>query len=192
MKANQLPCIVSGLLFITLLPLSVQAQQVQIYDKPPSAEQMGKHLFGWQPANQTKAKTRGLVFSSTEVKKVAATHSAPAQKNSIGFLIEFAHNSADIQSASVPFLEELGKMLTMQDLSNKNIIIEGHADASGSDYYNLDLSERRASSIKRFLERNYGVSATRLTIIGKGETQPLPGKSPYDRLNRRVQFYSAN
>lgn len=195
MKTNRLPHLISGLALLTLLPLSAQAQQMHIYEKAPSAEQMGKHLFGWQPPKNTKAKTRGLVFSSTEVKKVnnvAAAHSAPAQKNSIGFLIEFAHDSADIQPASIPFLDEMGKMLTMQDLSDKRIIIEGHADASGGEHYNLNLSERRAASIKYFLERNYGVSAARMTIVGKGESQPIPGKSPYDRLNRRVQFYSAN
>tara|TARA_R110002073_G_scaffold327113_1_gene507530 strand:+ start:2512 stop:3090 length:579 start_codon:yes stop_codon:yes gene_type:complete len=192
MKSNRLSRVAGGLIFLTVLSLSAQAQQVKIYDQPPSAEQMGKHLFDYQPKNQANRKTRGLVFSSAKVKKVSAAHSAPAKKNSIGFLIEFAHNSADIQPASVPFLEELGKMLTMQGLSDKNIIIEGHADASGSEYYNLNLSERRASSIKSYLERNYGVSTSRLTIIGKGETQPLPGKNPHDRLNRRVQFYSAN
>ena len=41
--------VASGILLLALQSLSVQAEQVQMYDRPPSAEEMGRVLFGQQP-----------------------------------------------------------------------------------------------------------------------------------------------
>jgi len=192
MKVNKMIGLASGFLLLIMLTVVVEAQQTMLFDHAPSAEQMGKHLFGVQSINPGKSKTRGLSFSSNEVNKVSATYKTPAKKNSIGFLIEFAHDSSEIYPTSKVFLDEFGKMLTMQNFSDKDIIIEGHADATGPAGYNLGLSKRRAETIREFLVQNYGISSSRLVAIGQGERQPLPGKDPFDKLNRRVQFYNAN
>jgi len=54
---------------------------------------------------------------------------------------------------------------------NTSITIEGHCDERGSREYNIGLGERRADSIKRFLEAE-GVSSTQLSTISYGEERP--------------------
>jgi outer membrane protein OmpA-like peptidoglycan-associated protein len=64
--------------------------------------------------------------------------------------------------------------------------IEGHTDAVGSAGYNMDLSERRALAVGRYLV-TLGVDPSRLVPVGKGMNDPLV-KDPCDAKNRRVQF----
>lgn len=197
MKTYQSRTLVSGILMLALQSANVNAEQVQMYDRPPSAEEMGRVLFGHQAKPQEPAgmKMRSIGFAP----KVANMSSdmeiaqrAESDRTSIGLPIKFAYNSAEIMSESLPFLEEVGKMLGMSDFANKRLIIEGHTDAAGSENYNLQLSKLRAHAVKDYLARNYGVEAYRLTTKGLGESKPLSGRNPFDGVNRRVQFYSAN
>jgi peptidoglycan-associated lipoprotein len=69
------------------------------------------------------------------------------------------------------------------------IQIEGHTDERGSVEYNLALGERRAKSVKAYLE-TLGVEGRRMTIISYGEEKPLAsgsGESVWSK-NRRANF----
>ncbi|MCU7548030.1 OmpA family protein [Chitinophagaceae bacterium LB-8] len=70
-----------------------------------------------------------------------------------------------------------------------NIVIEGHTDDSGSDEYNMTLSEKRANAVKDFFISK-GVSADRLTTKGYGETQPKYANDTEEnrKKNRRVEL----
>ena len=61
-----------------------------------------------------------------------------------------------------------------------NILIEGHTDDTGSEEFNMALSERRAKAVRDYLIAQ-GVDASRLTAKWYGETQP---KYPNDEANR--------
>ncbi len=67
--------------------------------------------------------------------------------------------------------------------------VSGHADARGSDSYNMDLSQRRALAVSNYLA-SQGVSPSRLNAIGYGESRPIGDNSTADgqRLNRRVEI----
>ena len=69
------------------------------------------------------------------------------------------------------------------------MLIVGHTDDVGSDAFNLDLSKRRANSVKNYLVSK-GVVDAMVTTDGKGETMPLvPNDSAENRAtNRRVAF----
>ena len=69
-----------------------------------------------------------------------------------------------------------------------NILIIGHTDATGADSYNLSLSDRRAEAVKSYALAN-GISASRLTTEGRGETEPIADNSTEEgkSLNRRVE-----
>jgi outer membrane protein OmpA-like peptidoglycan-associated protein len=71
----------------------------------------------------------------------------------------------------------------------KKVRVEGHTDDRGKDEANLELSQRRADSVMRFLV-GAGIDPARLEARGLGETQPLvPSKTAADRAkNRRVAF----
>lgn len=73
--------------------------------------------------------------------------------------------------------------------SSVTVQIEGHTDERGSVEYNLSLGERRAKSVKSYLE-SLGVSGSQMTIISYGEEKPLAmgeGESAWSK-NRRANF----
>lgn len=67
--------------------------------------------------------------------------------------------------------------------------IEGHTDSRGSVEYNLSLGERRAKSVKSYLEK-LGVDGKRMTIISYGEEKPLAAGDNEEAWgkNRRANF----
>ncbi len=72
----------------------------------------------------------------------------------------------------------------------KKVIIEGHTDSKGSDSYNLDLSQRRAQSVKKWLVNNYNFVESQFQAVGKGERFPVATNTTDAgrQLNRRVEF----
>jgi outer membrane protein OmpA-like peptidoglycan-associated protein len=68
--------------------------------------------------------------------------------------------------------------------------IQGHTDNVGSADHNLDLSQRRADAVRRWLVEQGGVESSRLEAKGFGSTRPLvPNITPANRArNRRSQF----
>ncbi len=206
--------VASAVLLFALQQLPAHAEQEQIFNTPPSAEEMGKILFGKSPDAEstdldtktahTGLKTRSISFAKKAAPEVAnsesiaseakqeVTKSASSGLASIGLPIKFAYNSDEILPESLPFLDEVGKMLSMDEFADKRIVIEGHTDASGSASYNRQLSQQRASAVSHYLAKNYSISASRMRARGVGESKPLPGYAPDDEANRRVQFYSAN
>ncbi|WP_081208789.1 OmpA family protein [Salegentibacter sediminis] len=84
--------------------------------------------------------------------------------------IYFDFDKATIKEESKPTLNKV------VDIMNKypsiNIEIGSHADARGSDQYNMGLSERRAASTLEYLVEN-GIDRSRLTSKGYGESKPL-------------------
>jgi peptidoglycan-associated lipoprotein len=70
-----------------------------------------------------------------------------------------------------------------------SVTVEGHADARGTNEYNLALGERRANAVKDYLS-SLGVAADRLRTISYGEERPActdEAESCYSQ-NRRVHM----
>lgn len=78
---------------------------------------------------------------------------------------------------------------SMKNNPETNITVIGHTDADGTDSYNYSLSERRAASVKSYAQMQ-GISASRLTTVGKGETEPIADNSTATgkAQNRRVEI----
>jgi outer membrane protein OmpA-like peptidoglycan-associated protein len=126
--------------------------------------------------------TRSL--SSSEREEIA---SIAKDKPNIDLEITFDYNSADISKKSMPSVQALGKALTNPDLKGSTFVVAGHTDATGSDAYNQDLSERRADSIKRYLVDKYSIPGADLVTVGYGETKLKDPNNPSSEVNRRVQ-----
>jgi outer membrane protein OmpA-like peptidoglycan-associated protein len=71
----------------------------------------------------------------------------------------------------------------------KKVSIQGHTDNKGVAEKNLDLSQRRAESVHRWLAEN-GVEGERLEAKGFGDTKPIASNSNVlgRARNRRVEF----
>ena len=106
--------------------------------------------------------------------------------------IEFDTGSDRIRSTSRAALDEIGEML--QAHPNLSLVVEGHTDDQGAEASNLDLSERRAASVRAYLIENYGVDAGRLEARGFGESRPVADNdTPEGRQsNRRVELVRAS
>ena len=102
--------------------------------------------------------------------------------------IFFDTNSDVIQPESTPTLRDIGEML--QARGDLALIIEGHTDSEGDAEYNLDLSERRAAAVVRYLIEAYGISSDRLAAEGLGESAPVGDNSTAEgrQQNRRVEL----
>jgi len=70
-----------------------------------------------------------------------------------------------------------------------SILVEGHTDSTGSETYNQQLSERRATNVKNLLVQR-GVQEFRVNILGYGESRPVAtNATPEGRqMNRRVEI----
>jgi outer membrane protein OmpA-like peptidoglycan-associated protein len=103
-------------------------------------------------------------------------------------VVYFEYNKAIIKKESYPILDAVAA--TLQGNPGITLIeIQGHTDERGNDAYNLDLSDRRAASVREYLTQK-GVDAARLTSQGYGESQPIDRRSNEAAWakNRRVAF----
>lgn len=91
-----------------------------------------------------------------------------------------------IKPISFPYLDELAENLRE---SSWNLVLEGHTDNLGSEKYNLNLSQKRAEAVKKYLEEK-GINPNRITAIGFGESKPIADNSTAEgrEKNRRVEF----
>ena len=103
-------------------------------------------------------------------------------------MVYFEYNKAIIKPVSYPILDAVAATLNGSP-SIQLIEVQGHTDERGNDAYNLDLSDKRAASVKQYLV-DKGVDAVRLESQGYGETQPVDqnhNEAAWAK-NRRVAF----
>ena len=101
--------------------------------------------------------------------------------------VNFAFDSAEIDGSSSVVLDAAADQLN--ECRNVAVRVEGNTDWIGTDAYNQGLSERRAESVQGHLIGR-GVSASRLTAVGYGESQPIASNETDEgrALNRRVEL----
>ncbi len=100
--------------------------------------------------------------------------------------ILFAYDSDALASDARLNLTRLATILNKYD--DTNILLEGHTDSDGPEEYNMGLSRRRAQSVRDYLA-GLEVNASRFTVKGYGEEQPIASNETIDgrALNRRVE-----
>lgn len=99
----------------------------------------------------------------------------------------FKINSSALSDSAIAGLNKIADIFVKYP--ETNILVEGHTDDTGTDSYNMQLSQKRAEAVANYLESK-GVAANRFTIKWYGETQPkYPNDSEANRvLNRRVEL----
>jgi outer membrane protein OmpA-like peptidoglycan-associated protein len=101
--------------------------------------------------------------------------------------VVFALNSSNLNDQSRSTLDRLASSAT--GLKTGYLIeIQGFTDSTGSEQYNIGLSQRRAQSVERYLVSK-GVPLYRISIVGLGEENPVAdNKTSQGRSqNRRVE-----
>jgi len=99
----------------------------------------------------------------------------------------FGVDQSDLSSTAQNNLDDMAATLIKYD--DTDVLVEGHTDADGSDEHNQLLSVRRAQSVRSYLIGK-GVSPSRLSNSGYGETQPVADNSTEagKAANRRVEI----
>lgn len=100
--------------------------------------------------------------------------------------IRFDFNRANLTTEAERQLADLADCLKKRNLK---LTLEGHADERGTEEFNLQLSNRRAESVKRYLA-TLGVKAQNLETVGYGEARPADsgsGEAAWS-ANRRVEL----
>ena len=101
--------------------------------------------------------------------------------------IEFEFDSAALTLRARQDLDGVAAALNDPQLVAARLTLEGHTDATGSEEYNLRLSQRRAEAVVAYLVAR-GVAGERLRAAGFGEYRPLPAYAPADDRQRRVEI----
>ena len=103
--------------------------------------------------------------------------------------VHFEHDKAVLMPAAAALLDNATQ--TIQKHQTIRVDIIGHTDSTGSDSdsYNAGLSDRRASAVATYLQSK-GVSASRLSASGRGESDPIATNDTKEgrQSNRRVQL----
>jgi outer membrane protein OmpA-like peptidoglycan-associated protein len=136
----------------------------------------------------------GTQYTASDIVRYFNETTRSVSKPRLDVYINFAFNSADIQSSSVNALDTWGRVLKDPLMSRQAFVIGGHTDDVGTPEYNEQLSVRRAEAVRAYLMTKHGISPERLQIHGYGLTQPLvEGADEAARLqNRRVDFERAD
>lgn len=170
--------VIAGLIAAIAMPGAAIAQSREM----PSADRILRQLEA-QPRMQVPPQRRVTVNEfkrRPELRRAAPSIDIQS--------INFATASAEIPMSQYGKVEEIGRALRriIERRPNSRFLIEGHTDAVGSFGSNLDLSERRAASLKRILVREFRVPSRALETVGYGEEFLLVNTQSENWQNRRV------
>ncbi|MGF1445043.1 MAG: OmpA family protein [Pikeienuella sp.] len=159
----------------------------------------GAAAVGREIATETPAQTESAPASTGATSVAAATETSSAaapgvsqlyvrmpEGSEINILIQFNYDSAALRQSEFGKLDALCNAIRQSDIGLFRVF--GHTDARGSDAYNLQLSQRRAESVRSHMVTACGIAPERLQAIGVGEYYPLVGSDPNSGENRRVEF----
>jgi len=139
-------------------------------------------------------KHKEVIEEKDTVPEITGTLAQAAEQENLKedqiFLLENMYFDTDkdvLKDISIPSLESLLHFLEEKPKVKNEIA--GHTDSQGNDAYNIDLSQRRAESVKKYLI-THGVSKRRLEAKGYGETTPISDNNTSEgrTLNRRTEI----
>lgn len=173
----------------------VQNRRVRIYHKGGKVIDIPTNIYDGSKFSRLCFKLYRGASAGSYISNIKITTAAPDTRNKlltegklVTYGIYFDVNKDVVKPESYGTLKDIATVLN--EVPDVKVKIVGHTDADGQDSANLDLSKRRAASVKAELAKSFGVSADRLETDGFGETKPVsPNDTPVNKaLNRRVEF----
>lgn len=168
---------------------------------PPSKTRSLTRSLGAGPDNAAEQK----VLQKARTRAISVEAVAPATKEEreeiakvivdkpkIDIAIFFDYNSDVIGPKAIGAVNELGVALLSEKLKGSTIMLNGHTDAAGSPNYNLDLSHRRAQSVRRYLIQTFRIPEDKLLVAGFGFERLKVPDQPLSGENRRVEVVNTS
>lgn len=112
---------------------------------------------------------------------------AAAAENNLHNVVHFAFDSSELNEASIAVLTGHADFLNANPQAR--VLVAGHTDERGSREYNIALGERRAASVKAFLNTQ-GVADAAVETMSYGEEQPVAEGNAEEAYaqNRRAEL----
>jgi len=102
----------------------------------------------------------------------------------------FNYDSADLQPSAMSQLQKLGTLIKRNPKAT--FAVEGYTDSLGSFDYNLELSQRRADSVKQYLVEVMGINPAQISTRGFGATKflvaPRPGPVAFNTPEEQMEI----
>ncbi len=180
---------IGGILLALVFPWTLAAQEDKFIDcreRPCDVEDIVRALQP-PPVQTPQSPTvqyRGI--PTTPTLPAVAIPTVPLPKTAVALNVYFATNSDRIAPKYYADLNKLGEALTRVP---STVEIAGYTDSLGSDQLNQALSERRALSVKHYLEQHFSLPAERLIAKGYGKSRPRATNDTESgrRQNRRIE-----
>jgi len=173
----------------------VQGRRLRIYHQEAKVLDMPTNIYADVKLSRLCFRLSRGASSGSYISNLRITDAAPDMRSKlitegklVSYGIYFDVNKDIVKSESYGTIKEISKVLT--DNPDVKIKIVGHTDSDGDDKSNLDLSKRRAASVKSVLVKEFGIDASRIETDGKGESEPIAKNDSVvnKALNRRVEF----
>jgi outer membrane protein OmpA-like peptidoglycan-associated protein len=169
----------------------IQKTRIRVYQNENKIVDLPKAF----PTGCVKPDRLRFEYGAAMISNVRIAVGAPDMRNKlmtegklVTYGIYFDVNKDIVKPESYGTLKEIANILN--EVPDVKVKIVGHTDSDGADAANLDLSKRRAASVKNELVKSFGVNGDRLVTDGMGESQPVAANdTPANKaLNRRVEF----
>ena len=156
---------------------------------------MPTNIFDGSKFNRMCFKLYRGASCASYISNIKITSSPPDTRNKlltegrlVTYSIYFDVNKDVVKPESYGTLKDIAKILN--EVPDVKVKIVGYTGSDGADAANLDLSKRRAASVKNELVKTFNVNGNQLTTDGMGESQPIaPNDTPVNKtLNRREEF----
>ena len=172
----------------------VQNRRLRMYHQGAKVLDMPTNIHAGTKFNRFRF-SGWSTYSTPYVSNLKITTATPDMRSKlltegklVTYGIYFDVNKDVVKAESFGTISEIAQ--TLKENPTVRIKIIGHTDSDGDDAKNLDLSRRRALSVKNTLVNQFGIDASRIQTDGKGETEPLaPNTTSESKAkNRRVEF----
>lgn len=144
-----------------------------------------------EPEEFEASHSAGLAVDLASETSVGAGAADPRSQEwlvvNVGDRVLFDYDKSDLTSEDQDTIEKV--VAWMRTYPEVTLTLEGHADERGTSEYNLALGERRANSVRRYMEA-LGIDGSRLSVISYGNERPavLGSNELAWEQNRRAVF----
>lgn len=169
-----------------------QNTTISFMNKVPSSQELIEAL---SLPEKSRVRTRGIHLNlPNENKQITPMEESAAKETPrrVALDVKFKYDSDCLTNKAKQTLQALGNALNSDKLRGGTFILEGHTDAQGSQAYNLELSQRRAVAVEKYLLTTCHVSDATFIVKGYGETRLLVNEHPESSENRRVEVVNVS
>ncbi len=174
LSTKEMVLLTAGLMLATMTMDAVAENSGYVTDARGSVVRSGTglcwHTSAWTPEHANAVCDPDLM--PKQAAYVAPTAKAGTERVSMSADALFDFDKSTVKPDGRAHLDEIVHRLNLRGAELDVIVSTGHTDSTGSDAYNMKLSERRAQAVKDYLV-SQGVDSNRIRTEGMGERQPV-------------------